>query len=273
MYVVALVAGADTYLIGSRYLADQRGMPPDRAAVTAGVIAALIALIIATVPTAIYQHVMRRRAARQRLTAALRPPRPDQLVALPVPRRPSAMLASPPIVEPEPPMPEPTPEAGPTPKPTATQPPPTPLPAETDESQQDVIDAARRLAEIERVFGAHDPQTFASRRDLANAYWGTGQLAQATVMYESILADCEQALGPSDQETLTCRNDLAAAYEMDGRLDEAITLYAHTLAVRERVLGAQHPDTMSSRSSLAVAYSVRDNLTRGRREDDTQPSS
>jgi tetratricopeptide (TPR) repeat protein len=261
MYVVAFVAGADTYLIGSRYLADQRGMPAGRAQVTAGVIALLIALIIATVPTAIYQHVMRRRTARRRLAAALRPPRPDQLVALPVRPRVSA-LAPPPIVEPEPPTPEPT----------TTQPPPTPLPAETDESQRDVIDAARRLAEIERVFGADDAHTFAARRDLASAYWGTGQLEQATVMYESILADCEQALGATDQETLTCRSDLAAAYEMEGRLDEAITLYAHTLAVRERVLGAQHPDTMTSRSSLAVAYSVRDNLTRGRREDDAPTS-
>jgi hypothetical protein len=269
MYVVAIVAGADTYLIGSKYLVINGRMPSDRAQMTAGIVAAVIALIVATVPIAIYQHMMRRVAARRRLAAALRPPRPDQLVALPVARRAPVEPLPPPIAEPEP---APEPERQPEPEAPAAGPSlATPLPAEADEPERDVIDAARRLAEVERVFGAADAHTFAARRSLAGAYWGTGQLEQATLMYESIAADCEQALGLSDQETLNCRTDLAAAYEMDGRLDEAIVLYARTLAIREQVLGAQHPDTISSRSSLAVAYSVRDNLARGRRSDDAPP--
>jgi len=271
MYVVAIVAGADTYLIGSKYLVINGRMPSDWAQVTAGIVATVIALIVATVPVAIYQHMMRRVAARRRLAAALRPPRPDQLVALPVARRTPVVPLSPPIARPDP---EPEPERQPRPAaPSAGASPATPLPAEANQPERNVIDAASRLAEVERMFGAVDAHTFAARRSLASAYWGTGQLDQATLMYESVAGDCEDALGPSDQETLNCRSDLAAAYEMDGRLDEAIVLYARTLAIREQVLGAQHPDTISSRSSLAVAYSVRDNLARGRRSDDAPPAT
>jgi hypothetical protein len=266
MYVVAIVAAADTYLIGSKYLADSRGMPIDQAQVTAGIVAALIALVLATVPIAIYQQTMRRLIARRRAAAlAEMMPRPEPVRVAPdeefdaePPPPPVRLPAFGTYRLPEPPLPVvpqgvSEPEADPEPAVVA--------------AERSVVESARRLVEVERAFGAQDAQTFAARRDLASAYWGTGQLELATQMYESILADCEGALGEEHQETLVCRSDLAAAYEMDGRLDEAISLYAQTLAIREEVLGTQHPDTLSSRSNLTVAYSVRDNLSRGRRDD------
>jgi tetratricopeptide (TPR) repeat protein len=271
MYVVALAAGADTYLIASRYFTVQTNMPPDRAAAVAGVISALVALILATVPIAIYQHTMRRVIARRRLAAGM--------VPLPRAAPPSAAtsLSTATDVQADPAS-EPEPARGPSTTGLFALGRLTDDPATNGReinqlevfeqpglaAQREVEAGERRLAAAERVFGAEHPQTYASRRDLASAYWGTGQLSRATAMYEEILADCHRALGPTHPETLICRSDLAAAYEMDGRLDEAISLYAHTLAIRERVLGAQHPDTISSRSNLAVAHSVRDNLARGR---------
>src|SRR5258705_6664814 len=66
MYVVAFVAGADTYLIGSKCLVEQQGISPGRAQIYAAIIGAVLALIVATVPIAIYQRVMRRVVARRR---------------------------------------------------------------------------------------------------------------------------------------------------------------------------------------------------------------
>jgi hypothetical protein len=286
MYVVALAAGADTYLIAWHYFDIQRGMPTGQAAAAAGIIAVLVALILGTVPIAIYQHMMRRIIARRRLADGM-VPRPR--AALPSGPLPSLVDARE-VADVRVAAADVRADAASVPErdrgPSATE--LLALHRMTDDpsngrevnqlevfeqpglaAQREVEACERRMAAAERVFGAEHPHTYASRRDLASAYWGTGQLARATTMYEEILADCHGALGPTHPETLACRSDLAAAYEMDGRLDEAISLYAHTLAIRERVLGAQHPDTLSSRSDLAVAYSVRDNLARGRREVDS----
>jgi hypothetical protein len=281
MYVVALAAGADTYLIAWRYFAIQHALPAGQAAVAAGIIAVVVALILGTVPIAIYQQVMRRIIARRRLAAGMVP-------------RPRAALPSGPLIEAREvanvraAAADVRLDAGSAADldrgPSATEllalhrmsDDPSTNGREVNQievfeqpglaAQREVEACERRLAAAERVFGAEHPHTYASRRDLASAYWGTGQLTRATALYEQTLADCHGALGPTHPETLACRSELAAAYEMDGRLDEAISLYAHTLAIRERVLGAQHPDTISSRSDLAVAYSVRDNLARGRRD-------
>ncbi len=227
MYVVALVAGVDTYLLGSRYLVERRSVPSDRAQVIAGVVAVVVVLGMATVPAAVYRRRMRRVMARRRGgPASLTPPAPQPSDEV----EPSRIVVPPAL------------------------------------SDQVIDESRRKVDQAVRAFGPDHPTTFAAKRDLAAAYWATGHLTAATSMYESVLADCHRVLGPNHPDTLTCRSDLAAAYEMDGRLDEAISLYAHTLAIRERVLGPQHPDTLSSRSSLAVAYSVRDNLSRGRGE-------
>jgi Flp pilus assembly protein TadD len=279
MYVVALAAGADTFLIAVKYLTVRQHQPSGQAAVVAGVIAVVVALILATVPIAIYQRVMRRVIARRRLAAGMVP-----LPRAPLPSGP-ALPSGPPfpsvadLPSPGVQMDEPEPDRGL----SATE--LLALGRSADDTsangrelnqlevfeqpglaaQREVEACERRLAAAERVFGAEHPQTYAGRRDLASAYWGAGQLGRAIETYEETLDDCQRALGPTHPETLVCRSDLAAAYEMDGRLDEAINLYAHTLAIRERVLGAEHPDTISSRSNLAVAYAVRDNLARGRR--------
>jgi hypothetical protein len=77
MYVVALAAGVDTYVVGPRFLVDSVGMSAGAAQVTAAIAGAVLALILATIPIAIYQRVMRtivaRRRAANRSAAAAEP--------------------------------------------------------------------------------------------------------------------------------------------------------------------------------------------------------
>ena len=66
MYVVALVAGVDTYVVGPKFLVDQFGMSTGAAQATAAVAGAVVALVLATIPIAIYQRIMRKIVARRR---------------------------------------------------------------------------------------------------------------------------------------------------------------------------------------------------------------
>lgn len=66
MYVVALAAGVDTYVVGPRFLVERLGLSTGAAQVTAAIAGAVLALILATIPIAIYQRVMRTIVARRR---------------------------------------------------------------------------------------------------------------------------------------------------------------------------------------------------------------
>ncbi len=277
MYVVAVVAGLDAYVVGSRYLNEERAMPSGRAMTIAGLAGLVVAVLLATVPIAVYQRTMRRVDAARRTRATTRSS--PESVPVPVPAAATPLAASAPV----PPGPDsapplasvpigPAPLATTMPVPAApgslpllvsTSPPPSP---ELAPLWEVIEDCDEKVGEAVRLYGPDHPQTFAARLNLAGAYWGVGQLDRAITLYENVLDDCVRVRGEDDPETLVCSSDLAAAYEMDGRLDEAITLYARTLAIRERTLGSHHPDTTTSRSDLAVAYSIRDNLSRGRRD-------
>lgn len=83
MYAVAVVAGVDAYLVGLS-LAGQSGLPVAWAQVAALLLGAIVALIVATVPVAIYQRLMRRSAARRR-AARFVTPQPVELALEPTP--------------------------------------------------------------------------------------------------------------------------------------------------------------------------------------------
>ena len=110
------------------------------------------------------------------------------------------------------------------------------------------------LDDAERVLGADDPSTLASRVSLANAYQDAGRVAEAIGLHQEALAGQERVLGPDHPSTLTSRSNLATAYRDAGRTAEAIGLHEQALAGRERVLGRDHPDTLASRNNLANAY-------------------
>ena len=112
------------------------------------------------------------------------------------------------------------------------------------------------LADYVRVLGSRNPDTLASKENLAYAYQAVGRLSEATALCEEVLAGRERALGPSHPDTLSSRNNLAYAYRAAGRVTEAISLFEVLVAERERDLGGSHPDTLTSQSNLAHAYQL-----------------
>ncbi|WP_053742104.1 tetratricopeptide repeat protein [Streptomyces sp. NRRL WC-3618] len=110
------------------------------------------------------------------------------------------------------------------------------------------------LAQCEQVLGDTDPDTLASRGNLALAYESVGDLGRAIPLFEATLAQCEQVLGDTHPHTLATRINLAGAYRSVGDLGRAIPLYEATLTQFEQVLGDTHPHTLNSRNNLAGAY-------------------
>jgi hypothetical protein len=86
MYAVAVVAGADAYLVGLS-LARESGLSAAWAQVMAVLLGAIVAAFVATVPIAIYQRVMRRIVARRRAARVATFTEPEATV-VPPPARP-----------------------------------------------------------------------------------------------------------------------------------------------------------------------------------------
>ncbi|SEQ79956.1 tetratricopeptide repeat protein [Arthrobacter sp. OV608] len=116
--------------------------------------------------------------------------------------------------------------------------------------------------QAKKRMGPDDPNTLASRNNLALAYREAGNLAHAIELFEQTLTDAERVLGKHRTDTLTYRNNLASAYQDAGDLAHAIELFEQTLTDTERVLGKEHPDTLLSRNNLAAAYLEAGDLAR-----------
>ena len=123
-----------------------------------------------------------------------------------------------------------------------------------DSAQQAVAVGEPLTEDFERVLGPDQPDTLASRSNLAAAYQEAGRPADAIPLFEQTLADKQRVLGLDHPDTLVSWNNLAEAYRRAGRAAEAIPLFEQTLADRERMLGPDHPDALQSRNNLALAY-------------------
>ena len=110
------------------------------------------------------------------------------------------------------------------------------------------------VTDRERERDADNPDTLATRHELARAYLAAGRTDKAVTLLEQTVADRERVLGADHPETLASRSTLGAAYRKVDRPGDAISLLEPTLAARERVLGADHPETLFSRHSLGAAY-------------------
>ena len=104
------------------------------------------------------------------------------------------------------------------------------------------------------ALGPHDPDTLASRNNLAGAYRASGRLDKAIALYEQTLEDSIRILGPDHPSTLTSRLNLAGAYRAAGRFDEAITLKKQILADAMRIMGPDSPGALAARLSLAATF-------------------
>ncbi len=117
------------------------------------------------------------------------------------------------------------------------------------------IPQLERAVELRRTrLGSDDPETLASRNDLAAAYLEAGRTDDAIKTHEATLKQLESNLGPDHTQTRASRSNLAAAYHLAGRPDDAIKMLEATLKQEESKLGPDHPDALISRNNLATVY-------------------
>jgi len=107
------------------------------------------------------------------------------------------------------------------------------------------------LPDQERVLGPDDPDTLATRQNIALWTGKSGQWAKALRLFRALLADQERVLGPDHPDTLATRGNIALSTGESGRPTEALGLLVELLPDRERVLGKDHPDTLVTRRNIA----------------------
>jgi Tetratricopeptide repeat len=66
------------------------------------------------------------------------------------------------------------------------------------------------VADLERVLGPDDPDTLATRSNLAAYIGKAGDTAEAARLFTALLPDYERVLGPDHPDTPTIRSNLAA---------------------------------------------------------------
>jgi len=105
-----------------------------------------------------------------------------------------------------------------------------------------------------QLLGYGHVQSVLARDRLAEAFAGSGRLAEALPVFEAALADREATFGPQHQETVTARLNVARSLNAAGRQPEAIALYEQVLGTRERPGGPGAGEALAVRLQLAAAY-------------------
>ena len=82
----------------------------------------------------------------------------------------------------------------------------------------------RTLAVRLRVLGPDNPDTLASRHNLASAYCSAGRFDKAIPLLEQNLAEALRVLGSDHPNTRIFRDNLADAYRTVGRDEDAAAL-------------------------------------------------
>ena len=106
----------------------------------------------------------------------------------------------------------------------------------------------------ERLLGADNLDTVATKHHLAMLYRDQGKYALAETLFKEVLAVRTAKLGPDHPDTLTSQHRLAMLYHSQGKYALAETLFKEVLAVRTAKLGADHPDTLATKHRLAMLY-------------------
>jgi eukaryotic-like serine/threonine-protein kinase len=106
----------------------------------------------------------------------------------------------------------------------------------------------------ERLLGADDLDTVATKHDLALLYRDQRKYELAEALHQEVLAVRTARLGTDHPVTLTSRHHLAILYGNQKKYDLAEALFKEVLAARTARLGADHPDTLHSQHRLALLY-------------------
>jgi serine/threonine protein kinase/tetratricopeptide (TPR) repeat protein len=120
-----------------------------------------------------------------------------------------------------------------------------------DQAQVVLIKACRTR---ERLLGADDLETVATKHDLALVYREQGKYAPAEALHQEALAVRTARLGADHPDTLISRHHLAILYGNQRKYALAEALFQEVLAARTARLGAEHPDTLTSQHRLALLY-------------------
>jgi hypothetical protein len=96
------------------------------------------------------------------------------------------------------------------------------------------------------MLGEEHPRTITSASDLAGVLLDIGQLADAEVIYESVLQRRQAVLGDLHPKTVDARYYLATTLKKMGQLGSAHDVYWRVESERRQILGAAHPDTLAA---------------------------
>ncbi|MFE6717694.1 FxSxx-COOH system tetratricopeptide repeat protein [Streptomyces albidoflavus] len=103
------------------------------------------------------------------------------------------------------------------------------------------------------ALGPDDPNTLASRNNLAYTLTSLGRHQEAADLLRSVLTETERILSPNHPYTLTTRSNLASTAIALGHYQEAVDLLQTVLTDSERIVGPNHPITLTIRNNLAAA--------------------
>jgi hypothetical protein len=104
--------------------------------------------------------------------------------------------------------------------------------------------------------GPDDPDTLATRHNVALWRGVAGDVAGAATAYEELLTDSLRVLGPDHPDTLAARGNLTRWKGEAGDATGAATAYEELLTDYLRVLGPDHPDTVAIRSAPALWWAA-----------------
>ena len=118
------------------------------------------------------------------------------------------------------------------------------------------------IAVEERVLGAQDPETLASKNGLANALDDEGRHGDAESEHRRVLDLRSKVLGPENPETLKSRNNLALALNREQKYAEAEKQFRELITIEERVLGRNIPRRFVAAGTFLLPWVIRAGMRR-----------
>ncbi|MGI8980660.1 MAG: tetratricopeptide repeat protein [Pirellulaceae bacterium] len=106
----------------------------------------------------------------------------------------------------------------------------------------------------ERLLGADDLDTVATKHHLAALYREQGKYAPAETLFKEVLAIRTARLGADDLETLNTKHHLAWLYYAQKKYTLVETLCKEVVPIRTLKLGADNLETVATKHLLAVQY-------------------
>jgi hypothetical protein len=130
------------------------------------------------------------------------------------------------------------------------------------EDARAVPHAERAVALFATHLGPDDPETLASKTNLAWLYVIQERYDRAEPLFAQALAGSIRTLGPEDSQIFKCKHNLAWLYQARGKLNEAEALYLEVLPALVEKNGADDDNTLACRSNLADLYYSRRQLNK-----------